>query len=573
MEKPLLVLLVHALFYVIATAQTPATDSVWIETNNLRMCLRSDGSLYSGAPGGAIQFRQETPGGDKWISVVKDGGLWLGGMDAGGNLMLSVQQFEPRITDFMPGISGLTGSDKIWHVKENEIQEHRHDYADNGVIDNPLQSIYSWPGYGSAFVNSHNGFVLPDTFFYKSGHYVDRNLNYIYEPDKGEYPLADYPRGASIEASELAFFYFRTDGPARLTHRQCPVQGWGYAFAFNCPETPVLENSIFLVYNWENTGTEQVYSANAGFYLNADLGNPTDDYQGCLPGASTYFTYNSDALDENGFEQNPPVLTLQTLRAPIDTFGNRAPMYCMPVGPQAGQDSFLLPGQTFPELPYEFYRYLNCSWRDGIPLTQAGTGYNWSNTEIPTCTAFPGNPYTPGVWSEVNSGNKPGDRRALITWPISSMRVGGINSLALMISVVTVVDTFSNNEVDFDAKLQQLAGPDIWFDCCISGPGLAPPPCMGYPNVPFPHYIVRAYPNPASDVLHIQVEGRKLRSIRLYDCFQRMIREINRPYDDYYYWENLIDLPVRDLPPGLYYLEATSWETIETVVQKVLVVH
>lgn len=48
-----------------------------------------------------------------------------------------------------------------------------------------------------------------------------------------------------------------------------------------------------------------------------------------------------------------------------------------------------------------------------------------------------------------------------------------------------------------------------------------------------------------------------------------MIREINLPND--YFWDYPVDLSVRDLPAGMYYLEATSWETIERVVQKVLI--
>jgi len=62
-----------ALLPAFAGAQTPQTDSLWIEAGNLRICLRADGSLHSGALGGAVQYRHYPLQGEPvWVKVVQD---------------------------------------------------------------------------------------------------------------------------------------------------------------------------------------------------------------------------------------------------------------------------------------------------------------------------------------------------------------------------------------------------------------------------------------------------------------------------------------------------------------------
>lgn len=569
-KKPLLILLVLSGLQISAIAQSKATDSVWLETNNLRVCLRNDGSLYSGGQGGAIQFRQETPNGDKWITVVKEAGLWLGGVDPAGNLMLTVHQNIPPVKEFFPGIEGVLHSDKIWRVTYDEVVEHLRDFAADGIIDHPVASIFNWPGRDNRFSKVNNGFTPPKEPYLSSAYFYKHHYGYnsAYQPDKGDYP--HFPHGYFSWPDQLYCFAFQSVSEAgQFPNQPYPIQGWCYAYSFDCPENKLLNNSIFLSYVWQFRDMYPADSSVIGLYINPDIGNPNDDYHGCHRYNDFYFAYNADSLDEGGFQSHAPFLAIQTIRPPIDTFGLAGDFRVMPVGPAVVQQGNP-PYMASPDLPLEFYRYLTCSWKNGSPLTIGGDGYGQEQT---TTLAFPGNPFQTGVWSEFNSKNLPGDRRAVLSWIFDAALPLSINSMTLMISVVPPNDTLATAFENYEAMKIQLSREQTWFTGF--GPSFDPThDCVKRAYAPFNHYIVRAYPNPANDVLHIQMEGRKPRTIRLYDCFQRMIREINRPFDDYLYLlDNPIDLPVHDLPPGMYYLEATSWETIETVVQKVLVVH
>lgn len=550
-------------------AQNISADSVWIETGNIKVCLRNNGTFYTNAPGGAIQFRQETAtGGEKWMSIINEAALWMGAVDPAGNLLLSVPRQEPLIAGFRPGIAGVPNSDKIWKVTFDEVMEHLRDFTADGVVDEPVASIFAWPSRGNRFSLQYNGFAPPSEPYLFSAPYTQYGSNGNYAPDKGDIPniplqrLAPFPFPDQVYC--VPFHAVNEAGsPARPAF---PMQGWCYVFAYKCPQNPVLDQSVIVSYIWQYTDIYYADSCMAGFYVNPDVGNPSDDYHGSLEEQELYFAYNADNFDEGGFEDKAPLVGIQAIQGPLDNLGFSTYFRVMPVGPaniQAGNS----PHMSFPQLPVEFYRFLTCAWRDGSPLTLGGNGYGQEQT---TTRAFTGNPFESESWSEINNGNIPGDRRAVLSWHFQKALPGAVNQMSLLISVAppdsnaTARDNFENFKLQLRPEVAWLTGlgsfPDPAHDCVES------------PYVPFSRYIVRAYPTPANDVLHIQTEGRKPRQIRLYDHFQRMIREINVPADTWY-WPNPVDLPVRDLPPGMYFLEATSWETIETVVQKILIAH
>lgn len=560
MKITLLILFALSLPAGYVLGQPIEADSVWIETNTLRICLRNDGSLYSGAPGGAIQFRRETPNGTQWIPVVKEAAFWLGGVDPSGDLRLSIPRQAPVVGGFYSGIAGVTKTGRIWRVTKAGVLEHLRDFNEDGRIDHPDAGIFSWPAFGNRFSQQYNGFTPGGVMLKHAPFFKHReNLNGIYQPDKGDYPnffqhydwFPDQLCGVAFESAS---------DTGDLAGLAFPVQGWCFAYTFDCPDNPVLHNSLFLDYLWMYRDTVRTDSSFAGFYIDPDIGNAGDDYHGSHPVQEVYFACNADSLDDGGFEEAAPLLTVQVIRAPRDTFYlEESRLRVMPVSPP-GATGNLPYYARFPELRFEFYRYLTSHWKDGQPLTAGGDGYGQDSA---VTRAFPGNPFLPGAWTEAGSANPPGDRAAVLSWYHTATLPDLLYRLSLMITV-TPPGTKSPAET-FESTLASLSKEIEWIPSNM--PVLTN--CTFRPYAPFPRYVVRAYPNPANDVLHIQIDGRKPRQIRLYDCFQRMIREINLPND--HFWDYPVDLPVRDLPAGMYYLEATSWETIERVVQKVLI--
>jgi hypothetical protein len=99
-----------------------------------------------------------------------------------------------RLTDgtsFRPGPKAnniiCTEWDRFWKVDLSAIEMHISDYADNGIIDNPIEQIYDWPARGNEHFRDRLDYDLPNS---KSplAPFIDLNGNARYEPSLGEYP-------------------------------------------------------------------------------------------------------------------------------------------------------------------------------------------------------------------------------------------------------------------------------------------------------------------------------------------------------------------------------------------------
>ena len=554
------------------SAQAPATDSIWLEAKNLRICLRADGSLYSGSPGGAVQYRHQTLLGEKWVNVVQDAGLWFGGIDPAGNLKLSVQSFEPRATDFLAGLPNLPESARFWQVSFDDVARHVLDYSEDAIINEPIEAIFAWPGRGNRFFREYNGFDLPAGFYANNNAFFDRNYNSIYEPDKGEYPISSRFKGyyGLYYPEQITAFFFHTDDfTLETAYSGFPVSGIGFAYTYDCQDDPVFKNSVFFSWTWQHTGPERSDSCQIGLFLNSDIGNPNDDYQGSRWNA--YFAYNADSLYDARFGLQPPVLSLCTVHSPLDTFGYPAQLRVMPIGKPYADDPSNPPSISFPEKSNEYYNYLTGAWRDGQPLTKGGTGYNLGGEFAPS--AFPGNPYKPGIWSEVNAKNKRGDRRAVLSWDYQTLLPGSLQQLIYFLTVHPAPGNSKTQFEKFNDIFFTLDNISTWMDGLpyVFGPA---PNCPSLPGPIFSNFLIRCYPNPVSDVLNIQFEGGSPTLMRLYDVHQRIVGEI-KPYLPFEFWStgNPAQLSVRHLPSGVYYLEVGSRYSIHTSVQKIIVLH
>ena len=570
MPKSNVLLPFFALLCIAAAAQTPPADSLWIEAGDLRICLQADGSLYSGAPGGAVLYRHVTPQGEeKWLKVVQDAGPWFGGLDPGGSLLMSAQKFEPRVTDFRAGFAGVPGSGKIWSVTYDQIAQHVADYSDNGYIDDPIEAIFAWPGWGNRFFEAYNGFALPESYLI-AFNFFDLNHNSLYEPQKGEFPqiLTGYGGDNLYSPNQFHFLAFYTDTsnlfPGFSTY---PIQAAATLYTFDCPQSDVYENAFFVSLVWQNTGLERIDSNIIGLYLNTDVGNPADDYIGS--GYNSFFSYNAHNLDPFFFGTRPPVLMVSAIHPPVNSYGEPSETQVMPVGPL--EMPGLIQAMCFPTFPMEYYKYLTCSWRNGRPLTVGGTGYTFSSQYVPTTMAFWGNPYTPGTWTEVNAGNPAGDRRAVVSWQYDRILPGKFNAMRYMFAVHPHDGTQLSFEMFDQVFKNQIEVVNSFQGFDFIDPPLDDPRCQFRPDFSFPHLLIRPYPNPASDVLNLQIEGGEPQYIRLYDALGRLVLEQQTPCDLYCDWENPVQLPVAHLPSGLYVVEVVAAKTGERAVRKVVV--
>lgn len=257
-----------------------------------------------------------------------EAGLVINGIDAAMN----IKNYTTRC-DVTMGIIGLeTEINEPWRVSSNDILAHLADFADNGVIDNPIASIYAWPGLGNSFSEEYNGFPLPENNLNILAQFFDINGDGQYNPDRGDYPAyfvpvcEDGPSDVAIPLpTEMIFFPYALSPNG--AEGEADLQVNMTAFRFGCEESDaVINNTLFLGYRMAYLYPERMDDTYVGFFLDGDIGCPIDDYVGLFPDRNTVYFYNADDQDDDclstdGFGENPPMVSVDLLRGPLNEVG------------------------------------------------------------------------------------------------------------------------------------------------------------------------------------------------------------------------------------------------------------
>ncbi|MDX1408999.1 MAG: hypothetical protein R3330_12715, partial [Saprospiraceae bacterium] len=386
--------------------------------NDIRALISNGGDLFSDLQNNRFQVPFTGPGSPGMIFAA---GTWLGAMDPNGNLMIAAQEFRyGGRNDYAPGPLDLDGAtnpgmcerwDKIWKVTRHDILSHQQDYLDNQFIDQPVHSIYSWPGSGNVHFSGYNGFelpALPDL----SAPFHDANANGLYEPHLGEYPL---PEGVdpSVIPMVITWSVYNDAGVTHSNSLGVPLQAEVQltTYAFHCDSGSRLNQTLFTSYRIVNRSQSSLDSLIFGQWMDPDLGCFLDDYFGSYPAGNALFVYNTDPVDgypgencEGGistYGAYPPVLSVVFLNRPMTSA-----MYYMNSSLWSGPV-----GMVEPQIAPEYYELLNGRWRDGHPMSSTAYGY-----EIPpadtTTFAFHDDPNDPDGWSLYNEDIF-GDRRII----------------------------------------------------------------------------------------------------------------------------------------------------------------
>ncbi len=503
---------------------TMAAQPETLQNDYLRWRLNGNGALSDNGIWLEMQSQQE------WVPVVSDLGLWMAGQTPGGEAVF--------LSTSAGGQPRLAGSqqilNKVWTVTAEEIARHRADFEDNGVIDDPIPAIFSWPGKGNASFNAYNGITLPiDDVIRLDAGFWDINGTGHYDPLNGDFPILPV-RGClgSVLPTQMSYCVFTllsSGGTAAVL----PMQVQLYTFSFACSEEDhPLNKALFTLHKLSYTDEEPVAGGHPQFsncywgqWVDPDLGCPNDDYVGSFPELKAAYVYNSSNTDcASGlgpdFGDEPPALGIYSLRGPLDIQGNPVPISSInyynnaSVGP-------VPPATTAPVTLIEYYNYLGGFWRDGSPLTIGGTGYGGSE---PTNFAFPGLPEQTNGWTEWEAQNPPGDRRLLINYGDFDLAPGAVNEFITAYSVYRG----PGNHLDQAAGLRdQIELVQHYFDGCFdatSAPDL--PACTSMVTstdsaLPAPGLSV--FPNPATDWLEVELPATRSSNCTLRDLHGRVV--------------------------------------------------
>ena len=376
---------------------SPPTATALLEANQIKAQIYNDGILWFDGSNPFYQVDTNSQGDP--LNTIFAGGLWLGGLDASGDLKVAAMTYRQDGNDFWPGpIDDATGMtdptlcgqfDDIYNVYQSTIDAFT---AGQTLTADQENEIYNYPGR----MNPHMGFTMPDQDI---APFIDVDSDGIYDPDNGDYP--------DILGDQCMYYIMNDIGNIHVESGGDPlgIEIGVRVFAFS----DTLESSTFYEYSITNKSGQDYYDLLFGQWIDPDLGEFADDFVGCDTTRNMGYVYNGDDYDEGtyGFLDEIPIQGIQVVTGPLTTAGSDYSLY-----------SFVSYNNDFtnfgnPEEAQHYYNYMNSQWKNGNPFTFGGNGQDPAG--VPTNFVYPGNPADPSAWSECSAVNDPGDRRFILS--------------------------------------------------------------------------------------------------------------------------------------------------------------
>ncbi|MBL7783903.1 MAG: T9SS type A sorting domain-containing protein [Saprospiraceae bacterium] len=547
-----------------ALGQAPVSETIHV--NSIEAKVWNNGSFFGYNNERSFKIPVSDEEGAILQSVFKKVSPWLGAYDDFGNIKVSAIAANGIKTDFAAGIPNIAGYDGFWKVSKAQIQAHWQDFTDNGVVDNPDDTILQWPGTRMVPIWSGASEPLVNT---KLAPYFDFNSNNVYDPLQGDYPLPQL-RGCHVPGipDEIVFFTFhdQTLHPASNGH-PLNMQILCTMWAYSCPEDPTFNNSIFMSLDYWNRG-DPLDSIYTGILMSLEIGEGDDDFIGCAPEEEIYFGYNGDSIDEDGFEEQVPLVGVFRFGInelpDISGFPSDLDNGCFM---RVGEPSDPFP-TAYPSSPQTYYGYLNGFWKDGTPLRSGGNGYHPLDTSAAVHFIYPDTPDNQTGWSEPSAGNTPGIRRALVSFRYPRMSYQERQRANYCFTWLRHPDsTYALSwAIEQLAYRKQVINTLIGLDKIVN---VEPPPCIVGLNEPVNTLsidtpTVTISPNPVYDYLQVSSSAEYVSQLLITNLAGQVC------YQSLFAHERSIYLNI-NLPPGIYFLTVLL-ENNAGSIRKVMVV-
>ncbi|MFI5151075.1 MAG: T9SS C-terminal target domain-containing protein [Bacteroidia bacterium] len=429
---------------------SPGTAKTDLDLNNVRTKILTGGDMWWDF----ISAQYEIPKGGKANSIFA-GSLWIGGLDAGGQLKVAAQTYRQNGNDFWPGpldtINVSTTGDQCQKYDQH-FKIFQSDVARfNGWFLHPSDpqyagysvptSITNWPWTGDPSKNQAR-YLAP---------FFDNNNDGIYNPGDGDYPGYDLTGnlacGWKLYGDETLWWVFNDKGNI---HTETNAQAIGLeiqaeAFAFSTNDD--INNMTFYKYKIINRSTYAMNKTWFGQWIDMDLGKYDDDYVGCDVSRGLGYTYNGATCDGTGtvgqYGCQPPACGCDFFQGPLadahDGIDNNRNGVIDEPNEQIIMSQFIYYNNDFnpvngnPRTGTQYYNYLKGYWGDGSHMTYGGNGVS---SGVPCQFMFPGNSDPTGwgtnrvpqpAWSEATAGNTPGDRRFMQSAGSFTLQPGAVN--------------------------------------------------------------------------------------------------------------------------------------------------
>ncbi|MEO6304378.1 MAG: hypothetical protein ABIP51_14530 [Bacteroidia bacterium] len=431
-------------------------QELWL--NNVRTIIYTGGDMWWDLQGNgnAYYIVPATANRNNGVSSSFAGSIWLGGLDAGGQLKVAAMTYRQSGIDFWPGPLDIvnTSADPAECLKYDQIYTINRTEVDNffnGGQASP--NILAWPGNGDVTKNEDK-YLAP---------FVDVLLDGVYDPSSGDYPAYDVLNKAEkdnvgfcktkLYGDQTLFWVFNDKGGphTETSGIQIGVEVRAQAFAFKTNDE--INNMTFYSYEIHNRSSFQLNQTYFTIWNDADLGYFLDDYVGCDVSRGLGYIYNADPFDEtaagtNGYGDFPPAFGCDFFKGPLadlnDGIDNDNDASVIPQTPYTGTDE---PGETIqmsrftyynnnygafppqttnPDIAIHYYNFMTGFWKDGSPFTFGGNAYGGT---APATFVYDGDPVSGTGWTERTAGNLPGDRRFLQSAGPFKLLPGAVNDI------------------------------------------------------------------------------------------------------------------------------------------------
>ncbi len=459
---------------------TTAKNQIDQDVNNVRARLTTGGDVWWDRNDGKYVVPKPEPG-QKEVSAIFAGAVWLGGFDPGGNLKVACQAYgnNGNSSDFWPGPIhpdlGTTSKevcdkwDRFFVVTGKEIDEHLRMYnrAKEGLgeytEDMIPPGVKGWPAKqtGVTYFFDVNNFDLPNTTQGLAG-FWDEDGDGYYDPLQGDYPIIEI-RGCTPDIrpgyvpqypDQMIFWIYNDEGggtPHKESSGSTAIRMEVQVQAFAYETNDQINDMTFQRYKLINRAKEDIDSTFFAMWADPDLGCYIDDYIGCDTSRSLAYTYNADAEDgstgiicDNGtptYGTEIPAVGTDYFRGPLNEKLEELPMTSFTYYHNGGYGTPPpLAGTTDPSIDVHFYNYLSGRWKDGTPFTYGGNAYNPGSTDnIKYAFVDDPNKLAP-AWSMCTENLPDYDRRTIQASGPFILQPGAVNELIIGVVWVPNLD-------------------------------------------------------------------------------------------------------------------------------------
>lgn len=393
-------------------------------------------------------------------------------------------------------------SQGIWKVSREEIDAHILEYQMNGAVANPIPAILTWPANGDTQLGVNDD-LAP---------FVDQNNDGIYDPFAGDHPV--------IKGCEAIYIILNDDANTSSGQWNTPNIGLELHIMFYQYNTNNFLNDVtFVDLRAINRGTFDYQEMRIGQAMDADVGDPTDDYMGTEVTRKMVYTWNGNLSDQE-YGAHVPAIGLKCLNQNVATT-------------KYFTDAAIFP-TAYPINGLESWYSMGANWSDGSPVFYGGNAYNTAST-TETTYIFPADSDPTGIgtmgaiigadWAEYNgnsgSPNPPGNRRTLMSQKEFNFLSGSEFDLHFAIIVgreMTIADPWESvermGEIADSVELFYGSGSASCYDVIAS-----------LSENELNENEIQIYPNPSSGTFHIDVNELDVNSMRILDMQGRVVLE------------------------------------------------